>query len=395
MFFLKATFVLLNLISRGFSYSHDSFFSSGIHPGSPGDSLQIDLIEKAYQRGDTINFELDIPSRSEVADVSTVNLLVQDIHSARRWKYRYPLINGVLRGSFIVGNKIPDGIYLFRFDIQNDFFEVDGHVNNANDRDTALNFTLMTKSLGLYKNQVPLDEDHDFSLRGLLFPDTALIVFSGLRRKTKIPEILFSTSLDSSYQSVASSTRFIKVSSEVSVLTAEDTARAVLNTMIKPDSIYKINLPEVVVSATRKSLVDQYTEKYVSGLFRGDDAVIIDGLSQMLPGGSNGIFNLISSKVPGLTQVRDEMGVEFFKWRNHTTEVYIDEVKSDPETLSNLNIEDIAMIKIFRPGMQVSFGSADGGTIAVYTKMGYFSSSGKPSNSLHCLGYSPLENIWN
>ena len=35
------------------------------------------------------------------------------------------------------------------------------------------------------------------------------------------------------------------------------------------------------------------------------------------------------------------------------------------------------------------------GTIAVYTKMGYFSNSGKPSNSLHCLGYSPLENIWN
>jgi hypothetical protein len=89
------------------------------------------------------------------------------------------------------------------------------------------------------------------------------------------------------------------------------------------------------------------------------------------------------------------MGVEFFKWRNHRTEVYIDEVKSDPETLSKLNIEDIAMIKIFRPGMQVSFGSADGGTIAVYTKMGYFSNSGKSSNSIHCLGYSSLENLWN
>jgi hypothetical protein len=45
-------------------------------------------------------------------------------------------------------------------------------------------------------------------------------------------------------------------------------------------------------------------------------------------------------------------------------------MQADPSQIKNINISDIAMVKVFSPGSAGAIGSSGGGVIAVYTKKG-------------------------
>jgi hypothetical protein len=85
---------------------------------------------------------------------------------------------------------------------------------------------------------------------------------------------------------------------------------------------------------------------------------------------------------------------EELMWRKHRTDIFIDEIKVDPELANNISLADIAMIKIFEPGVQVSFGSGAGGTIAIYLKIGIYKRENKPTNNFRIMGYTGLDVIW-
>jgi hypothetical protein len=66
----------------------------------------------------------------------------------------------------------------------------------------------------------------------------------------------------------------------------------------------------------------------------------------------------------------------------------------DADLLQDIIPAEIAMIKIYGPGIPVAFGSAEGGTIAIYMKHGIYLKKNKPTNNFYINGYTGLNAIW-
>ena len=69
-----------------------------------------------------------------------------------------------------------------------------------------------------------------------------------------------------------------------------------------------------------------------------------------------------------ITQQSD--GETTLTWRGNTTELFLDEMRSQPDFLYSLSMGDIAYIKVFRPPFFGSTGGGAGGAISVYTRKG-------------------------
>ncbi|HVX51039.1 MAG TPA: hypothetical protein VHB48_12820, partial [Chitinophagaceae bacterium] len=57
-------------------------------------------------------------------------------------------------------------------------------------------------------------------------------------------------------------------------------------------------------------------------------------------------------------------------WRGSTPDIYVDEVRTDANMVSSLNMHDIAYVKVLRPPFFGSAGGGAGGAIAIYTRKG-------------------------
>lgn len=370
------------------------FFSLQIISGfaQQKDTLVVTFNKHFFQQGDSIDFNINWLQSGKPLKAATIKLLIEQVATGKRWSYRYPILNGQLEGGFQIDTAIANGRYAFNFVLQKDFFKLYGKVMNAQEKDTSVNCLLLTKSMQILNKSVHLDVDKTFCVNGLLFQDTAFMMFSNPRKKYNTPEIKFYTPLDSVYVPYLTSTQFI----EVGMLA--DTNKKLTDTVgysfSLNDPVYKEILPTVVVNAKKKSLVEKYEDEYVSGLFKGQDAIVFDGMESDQLSRAPNLFTFLSGMVGGLKVARDEFGEEHFKWRGHQTEIYLNEIKIDQEEISGLSTSDIAMVKVYRPGSQVSFGSGDGGIIAIYTKIGPYRTSNKVGNSIHVRGYNAEELIW-
>jgi hypothetical protein len=158
--------------------------------------------------------------------------------------------------------------------------------------------------------------------------------------------------------------------------------------------MYKTTLQEVVITGKAKKLIEKFEEDNVSGMFAGADGTVIDGLESDAIARAYDLLSFLSSQVGGLEVKMDDEGNRKLMWRKHATALYIDELKVDPTFFMDISPNDIAMIKIYRPGVAVSFGSASGGTIAIYMKKGMYKKPDRVSNNFYISGYSGLETLW-
>ncbi len=136
----------------------------------------------------------------------------------------------------------------------------------------------------------------------------------------------------------------------------------------KSDFNVKGNVLETVTVRTKvKSRLDQLDEKYASGLFSGDAQSfdMTDGNNSL----AMNIFQFLQGRVAGV-MVNDPMGNPSVTWRGSQTSLFLDEMPVDAQTLSTINVNDIAYIKVFRPPFMAASGGGAGGGIAVYTKKG-------------------------
>ncbi|MBY0067156.1 hypothetical protein [Empedobacter falsenii] len=104
----------------------------------------------------------------------------------------------------------------------------------------------------------------------------------------------------------------------------------------------------------------------------------------------NNIFDFLAGRVAGLT-TRLENGVVTPIIRNGKVSVYLDEMQLSNETLSSINMNDIAMVKIFKGAGLL------GNAIAIYTRRGNMgdSSSSKSLNVLSVKGYDKTTSFLN
>jgi hypothetical protein len=118
---------------------------------------------------------------------------------------------------------------------------------------------------------------------------------------------------------------------------------------------------------TSKSPEERLNEEYCSGVFRMEDGIIFNILSDNTT--VNGYFNILDwlkSRVAGLQIFTLRNGVRIPVIRGQQTTIYVDEVPVSPDFLNLLPVTDIAMIKVIKSPFPGGFNGS-GGAIAIYT----------------------------
>ena len=361
--------------------------------GQTIDSLSITIDRQSYSQGDTINMDARLFNYTNTTNASTLHLWIEEIKTGRKWHYRYPLLNGMISSSLAINNNIKDGTYALNFQLQKSFFNLSGVVKNADLKDNVINYVLITKNMQTIADAVSLGENKSFNIGRLLFQDSAFIVFSKPKHNRNNLVINISTPLDSAFLPTETITKFITIgnSNDSGKIQPPQTSSYSFN---EDGQLYKTILPEVIVKAKAKKLIDDFEKENVTGFFAGLDATVLDGLESNEIANSPNLFTYLSSKIGGLTQQMGENGIPQLIWRNHRTEIFVNEIKSDEDMLLDINPSDIAMIRVYQPGTQISSGSSDGGTIAIYTKTGVYSKSSNTSYSFFIKGYNALDAEW-
>ena len=357
------------------------------------DSFSISINQSTFLQGDTIELDARLDNYTKSSRASTIHLWIEEIKTGKKWHYRYPFINGSFSANLIIGSTIKDGNYAFTFQWQKTFFNLSGIVKNATPTDRLLNFAFICKNMETYADVVPLNEDKSFSIGRLLFQDSAFIVFSKPKQTRNNLVVQLNNPLDSPFTPIETITKFISVGKNKDSLTNKmpdlNSYAFSLN-----NSLYTSILPEVVVQSKVKKSIETFEKENVSGFFSGDDATVLDGLESDEIANTPNLLSYLTSKVAGLSQETNEDGTQQLKWRNHRTEIYVNEIKADAEFALDINTADIAMIKIFQPGFMMSTSNSTGGAIAIYTKIGSYKKSNNTNYSFYILGYTGLENTW-
>lgn len=131
-------------------------------------------------------------------------------------------------------------------------------------------------------------------------------------------------------------------------------------------------LEGVTVKTKVKSPVEIMDAKYTSGLFSGGDAVQFDVANDPAGRGALTPLTYLQGRVAGLsiTAANTTNGQNGATWRGGSPDFYLDEFKVDISTISTININDIAYIKVFRPPFMGNFSGGASGAIAIYTRRG-------------------------
>jgi len=369
------------------------FLSFGISNCYSQTKINSILNNTAFKQGDTLYFELNLSDSFKTIKTASIHLWIENISNGKKWHFKYPLINGYLKASLVIDSTITPGSYALNFLMQKNFFRIKGEVKNAFKKENQINYVLLSKNKDIVTGSLQLDIDKFFISDCMLFQDSANLIFSRPNHKGIKLEIQLINELDSSFTVADSVTKFI------SIYDKQDTVNKnskIFETYVfsEKDRLYKTTMQEVIVNAKSKKLVDDFQKDNVSGMFGGIDGTVIDGLESDEIAHAGNLFNFLTGKVAGLNIKTTDEGIEELVWRKHTTEIYIDEIKADPEMALDISLSDIAMIKIFEPGVPVSFGSASGGTIAIYLKKGIYAKENKPSNHFYINGYTGLNTIW-
>jgi len=166
----------------------------------------------------------------------------------------------------------------------------------------------------------------------------------------------------------------------------------------KKRSSYK-TLQEVIIKAKVKSNAQALDERYASGLFSGGDAQVFDFLNDPAALGGIDIISYLQGRVAGLMINRSGASTTM-SWRGATPDLYLDQMQVGADFIQSINVQDIAMVKVFRPPFFGSMGGGSGGAIAIYTKKGGDfrgdnSKSSKSMQSTLLVGYTRFKEFFN
>ncbi len=250
--------------------------------------------------------------------------------------------------------------------------EVLGVVSSRIAKDESLNVIFQNKDSATNMLTIPYVNNGKFSISGLVFYDTAkaYYMFNTNRNLSNEAAVIIKNGL---YQGVKKQRPF---NMTMPVWSPDDSSLIRKSQQIY-EEVAKLNfrnkkeqnLAEVTVRARMKSDKSKLDEEYASGLFSGGNATIFDLTTDATAYGSMDIFTYLQGRVAGL-QIITAGATPSLSWRGGTPSIYLNEMQSDPNSMKNINVSDIAMVKVFSPGSAAGLSGGGGGVIAVYTKKG-------------------------
>ncbi|MBW8682738.1 MG2 domain-containing protein [Chitinophaga rhizophila] len=210
----------------------------------------------------------------------------------------------------------------------------------------------------------------EFEIANMQFMDTVLVYFQGndKQKRWKDVQVTFeqhffdrSPQVNTPYPmrvplglDNAAMTRFLTTANE-----SNKVNRAITN-----KTVY---LKEVNIRDKKITPAQTTEQRYTSGMFASGDGYTFD-LTKETPYQMN-IFQYLQAKVAGLN-ITGDLNNPSMSWRGAAPSLYLNEMPSDASMLANVNVNDIALVKVFRPPFMGGFGGGAGGAIAVYTKKG-------------------------
>ncbi len=354
------------------------------------DSLLVKINKNEFYAGDTLSFDATLHYTNKHMAAVTLNVWIEDLLKNRRWKYRYPLLNGYAGGDIIISNKIPPGKYAVNFLLQDEFFKIDGTIENYSTKTVTLNYMMLAKQKKSLINNTNVLANGNFIVKNIVFEDTARFIFSKQTKKGADLAIDLKTPLDSAFVPFLTNTQFFLLKSKNNIVISDTANNYVLDTK----RFGETTLEDVVVTTKAKKKVEKFEEQYVSALFQGGNSRVFDGIDETDIASAQNIFSFLQGRVAGLAISTSEDGSYVAKWRGGTTDFFIDEFKTDAEAVQYLSPSDVAMIKVFSPPSYLSAGGSDGGAIAIYTKRGTYADNKTSKYNFLIKGYTPTEVVW-
>jgi hypothetical protein len=377
---------------------------------SAHDSIPLKINGREFKTCDTIDFEWSGHGINKAYKLGALHLWIEDLETNHRWKYRYPIVNGIAEGAIEVSKAIDTGTYAFTFMASDVFLDMKGQVKNMRYK-TALNYktgkldtivkyekpgkmgediryTLISNKGLLLNDVLKVGSNGEYKLPAVIFGDTANLIFDIGKQKNRY-WVQLETPLDSLVTPFYTETIFVRVKKDAIVPVLADTSAYVFN-LADPYSRYK-PLQEVTVRGMTRA--QRYEKDNVTGLFkRGVDARTFDGIDNDDIARSPDIFTFLQSRVAGLTVYRNGTRASL-SWRNEAVMIFVDEMPFTDLNTFTIPTSEIALIKVFPPPAMLSAFNS-GGAVAIYTKKG--SADGLPRSrfTFEVVGYTHGEHEW-
>jgi hypothetical protein len=244
---------------------------------------------------------------------------------------------------------------------------------------------------------IPMSSDGQFKAEKLYFFDTAKLYYQFNNDKDKILTGTASFAFNNSF--VKSPVQPAALLSSVFAPFKQDTA-----ILLKSSSLAKLQreqtqrnkiqtLSTVVVKTKQKSLKEKMDAEYTSGLFSGGDGYTFTTEDDPFAKSAQNVLTYLQGKVAGLQISTTGQGGA--TWRGSATSFFLNEMNTDVSQLQNTSMNDVAMIKVFRPPFFGASGGGAGGAIAVYTKKGASANSNvKGLDFTNLSGYSVIKQFY-
>jgi hypothetical protein len=150
-------------------------------------------------------------------------------------------------------------------------------------------------------------------------------------------------------------------------------------------------LEAVKIFSKQKTLKQKLEEQYTSGFFSGGDGYTFTMEDDPFAKSALTVMDYLRGKVAGLQIGQDGSAT----WRGSQTSVFLDEMNSDINMVQSMSMNDVALIKVFRPPFFGASGGGAGGAIAIYTKKGGGDNSSlKGLDFTNIYGYSAIKEFY-
>jgi hypothetical protein len=348
--------------------------------------LDIAINNNQFYSNDTIAFTTDyVNDFNEKMDGT---LYVKILHEkGGNWNFRWPIYKGVCSPKIVVPPNMLSGIYTMYFATRDEKFKVNGILQNK--KKETLDATLMNKETLVATNGISINATNSFVYTNPYFMNTAILQFKYPGEKKGNPIITIEAILDSSF--TPTTTKFISL--KIGDVRAENSNNTMPKSYNDVNAFISKNIKKeemVTVVATNKQKAKNFEEEHINLAFKDYGERTLNLFEDNPAAYGQSLFSYLQTSVPNLIFTTNDsiLGGEFTLRGNPVT-FYFDEIRVPSEFVNDINLADVAIIKIFYPPFFFN-ADANTGAIAIFTKKDI--TSKKSTNAFKVFGYNaPVE----